>query len=279
LRNTHLLQGFGKTLVRKEVEAGIGLIQWITRVFPQLRPYLCFFYRILAKADPIQHTWSRKQLADKMAIMNETCSYISRNTDGAVQKSLKLYKLDNTYIKSLQDVKDFRFGASRRGMARVLLLDPRGRNVRADEEASRVAGIWLSAIQGMPMWSPMVRLPPPEGLCMRADAHAEGNCLGIGGWAGFPGRDWCRTELRWFSLQFTINDFPASWNLQEACTSDRTNRLEGHRIIAGLETLAQTVLLVMTRDFLAQRCGPCYLPVESDNAPTVGALNKIFSNK
>ena len=114
---------------------------------------------------------------------------------------------------------------------------------------------------------------------MRADAHAEGNCLGIGGWAGFPGRDWCRTELRWFSVQFTINDFPASWNLQEACTSDRTNRLEGHRIIAGLETLAQTVLLVMTRDFLAHRCGPCYLPVESDNAPTVGALNKIFSNK
>ena len=35
----------------------------------------------------------------------------------------------------------------------------------------------------------------------------------------------------------------------------------------------------MARDFLANSCGPCYLPMESDNAPTVGAVNKIFSNK
>ena len=75
----------GNTMIRKEVEAGIGLIQWITRVFPQLRPYLCFFYRILAKADPIQYTWSRSQLANKLDILDENCSFIARNVDGAAR--------------------------------------------------------------------------------------------------------------------------------------------------------------------------------------------------
>ena len=57
--------------------------------------------------------------------MDESCSYMSKNRDGVVQKSLKLYKLDNTYVKTLQDVKNFRFGASRRGMAKAHILDPR----------------------------------------------------------------------------------------------------------------------------------------------------------
>ena len=113
---------------------------------------------------------------------------------------------------------------------------------------------------------------------MRADAHAEGDSLGIGGWAGFPDETWDRSNFRWYSLQFNTSVFPKEWNIPEACVGT-SGQIEGHRIIAGLETLAQTVLLVMARDLLANCCGPCYLPVESDNAPTVGALNKIFSNK
>ena len=55
--------------------------------------------------------------------------------------------------------------------------------------------------------------------------------------------------------------------------------MEGHRIISGLETLAQTVPLIMARDVLANRCGPCFLPMESDNLGTVGTVNNMFSTK
>ena len=187
-------------IARKEVEAGIGLIQWIARVFPQLRPYLSFFYRILAEADPKSESWSRELLASRIAILDLKFQYTLSNTDGCSSKTFRIYKLDNTRVHSLEDVKNFRFGASRRGKVLVQLLDPRGQNVRSDEEASRVAGIWLNAIKGMPMWAPMVRTRPPPGLCMRADAHAEGNSLGIGGWAGFPDETWNRNHFRWFFL-------------------------------------------------------------------------------
>ena len=166
--------------------------------------------------------------------------------DGRSSKSFRIYKLDNTQIRTIEDVKNFRSGASRRGKVCVQLLDSRSKHVRSDEEASRVAGIWLNAIKGMPIWAPMVRTHPPSGLCMRADAHAEGNSLGIGGWAGFPDETWNRKAFRWFSLQFNVSDFPPAWNIEANCLGDR-GRIEGHRIIAGLETLAQTVLLIMTR--------------------------------
>ena len=210
--------------------------------------------------------------------MDKKAQFTTSNVDGCSSNAFRVYKLDNTRIHTVEDVHKFRFGASRRGKVCVQLLDSRSRNARSDEEASRVAGIWLNAIKGMPMWSPMVRTPPPSGLCMRADAHAEGNSLGIGGWAGFPDEAWNRSTFRWFSLQFNVADFPPDWNIEAACLGDK-GRIEGHRIIAGLETLAQTVLLVMARDFLANSCGPCFLPMESDNAPTVGAVNTIFSNK
>ena len=117
------------------------------------------FYRRLAKADPIQHSRGRSQLVAKLAIPDETCCYISRNVDGASANTLKVYKLDNTYIRCVEDIKNSSFGASMRGAVKGLLLDPRSRNVRSAEGSSRVADIWLSALQGMPMLSPMVRCP------------------------------------------------------------------------------------------------------------------------
>ena len=84
--------------------------------------------------------------------------------------------------------------------------------------------------------------------------------------------------LRWFSLQFGIQDLPQECEIEKACKGT-SGLLEGHRIISGLETLAQTVLLIMSRDVLTNRCGPCFLPFESDNQGTVGIVNKMFSSK
>ena len=68
------------TMERKLVEAGAGMIQWITQVFPQLRPYICYFYKMLASPHPKSETWTRKTLEDKMAIMNDKCQFIARDT-------------------------------------------------------------------------------------------------------------------------------------------------------------------------------------------------------
>ena len=159
-------------LERKSVEAGIGFLQWITRVFPQFRPYLSFFCRILAKADPTSQSWSRELLAERIPILDKKCQYTIPNVDGCSSKTFRIYKMDNTLVHIPEDVKNFRFGASRRGKVCMQILDPRNKNVRSDEEASRVAGIWLNAILGMPMWAPMVRTclcgRRPSGVVFRS---------------------------------------------------------------------------------------------------------------
>ena len=127
------------TLIKKDVEAGVGLIQWITRVFPQLRPYLCYFYKILAKAEPKHETWGRDLLASRIALLDKKLQYTIRDIDGKCSKTFRIYKLDNTEVRTLQEVHNFRLGATRRGKVCVHILDPRSKKVRTDAEASRVA--------------------------------------------------------------------------------------------------------------------------------------------
>ena len=127
------------TLIKKDVEAGVGLIQWITRVFPQLRPYLCYFYKILAKPEPKHETWGRDLLASRIALLDKKLQYTIRDIDGKCSKTFRIYKLDNTEVRTLQEVHNFRLGATRRGKVCVHILDPRSKKVRTDAEASRVA--------------------------------------------------------------------------------------------------------------------------------------------
>ena len=86
-------------------------------------------------------------MADNIPILRSDCPYMVRNVDVPSAKKLNIYKLDQTYGKPADDVKNSRFGPSRRGAANVLLLDPRITAVRVDPEASTVANLWHSALQ------------------------------------------------------------------------------------------------------------------------------------
>ena len=102
---------------------------------------------------------------------------------------------------------------------------------------------------------------------MRADAWAAASQLGIGGWWGTI-RDPEPHDCVWFSMQLQVADFPMAWGLSD----------DAQRSIASFETLAQTALLFSGASELANRHGAIYVPFGSDNAPTIGAGNKLFSN-
>ena len=84
-----------------------------------------------------------------------------------------------------------------------------------------------------------------------------------------------RSTSFWFAYQLQLDDFPKQWELPP----------EPQRAIACFETLAQTYLIVIARHLVCNTSlpiylpsGPAALPMESDNTPTVGATNKLFTN-
>ncbi len=143
------------------------------------------------------------------------------------------------------------------------------------DNARQVAKLWPATAAGTPLWKSMLRYRAPQGVTLKADAKADEHGIGIGGWLSVEAQP-SRSTSFWFAYQLKLDDFPKEWELPP----------EPQRAIVGFETLAQTCLLLMARHLVCNaslpiylQLGPAALPLESDNTPTVGASNKLFTSK
>ena len=115
---------------------------------------------------------------------------------------------------------------------------------------------------------PMVLTFPSCGYVSAADAFAEGAEAGIGGWFLANGSASDPLLAGWFSLKITQADLAPFVEVQG----------DLQKIISGLETLAQTALLVAMHREGGLRSGTFTAHLQSDNAPTVGGVNKLCSS-
>ncbi len=229
---------------RKEVEAGQGLMIWITQTFPQTRSHLCIFYEVLARPRATNITLTREQLHLLVNSVDEEL-VIHANVPGVPRTpGTKLLQLKNEQMLNKADA--LRFKPSKvRTFGRV--LDPRSRNVNMTDDARRVAKLWLATAAGTPLWKSMLRYSIPQGVTLKADAKADEHGIGIGGWLSVEAQP-SRGSAFWFAYQLKLEDFPKEWELPP----------EPQRAIACFETLAQTYLLLMARHLVCNASLPIY---------------------
>ena len=98
-----------------------------------------------------------------------------------------------------------------------------------------------------------------------ADAWAQGTDAGIGGWYS-PTQNPSLDDIFWFHLHIKREDVPQEID-------------DLQRMIASLETLAQVVLIVVTQHIRTGTRTCVTLPLNTDNTPTEGAVNKLYSIK
>ena len=96
----------------------------------------------------------------------------------------------------------------------------------------------------------------------RADAMAEGSKVGIGGWIS------TKHSLAWFAEAYTMEEIRAFWPFLTK---------EAQRYIACFETLAQLALAMTAKAHHGHSRMNICLPTESDNTPTEGGINKLFT--
>ena len=102
--------------------------------------------------------------------------------------------------------------------------------------------------------------------CCEADACADGPHVGIGGWFTLSDSDPPQSGL-WFALQLSPVDLPSEWTMRE----------DAQRDIASYELLAQIVLVSFRGRFMAGRKERIAFRTQSDNTPTEGASNRLFT--
>ena len=144
--------------------------------------------------------------------------------------------------------------------------NPRSPRVPVTARLRELASLWRQAVLNGRWRFPLGCLPPCPGQAA-ADACASGSAIGIGGW--FTLTDACSipADVWWFALRFEVKDMPSSWDM----------RADSQRDIASYELLAQLVLFVLrARMQPASKCR-ARLRASTDNTPSEGAGNKLFS--
>ena len=105
-------------------------------------------------------------------------------------------------------------------------------------------------------------LPPLLPCLARADAMAEGSTVGIGGWIT------TKSGMGWFSESFDMSEVRSLWPFMSK---------DAQKYIACFEALAQLALAMCARERHACSHLSICLPSGSDNTPTEGGVNKLFT--
>ena len=250
---------------RSLMDRGVGLLLWISDLFLYLRPWLAEFYKAMSKAHPTLLSASRSQLTELLSCCSESLCVITKPSSLNVGIGWRLMAIGGNTVMRKTDAMRTNSTSPRLWLR---MSNPRSPNVAVDKDLQRLAERWRCVLQYAPPWRAM--LPPSlvEGVALAADAWAAGQRVGIGGWIRLqPGEP--DTHCYWFSLQFMLCDFPEqSWEI---------DRQDAQKNIACWELLAQTALLVMCIQLRRHRRFALCTRQCTENSPTEGALNKLFT--
>ena len=184
----------------------------------------------------------------------------------------KLHSVNNVTVHSTSDVNLCR-PDYRSGLVFCVFFDFDYDTARVSPNASHASKMFYNAVleqQQIPLC-----ISEKGGCSAAADAWADEDIAGIGGWWLPPGASCHPANIHWFSWQLTREDLP-KWFKAEDSSS-----LQLQSSICALEALAQLVLLLLRvkqGSFHGSRCNIA-LRQQCDNAGVVFSTKKGLSQK
>ena len=158
-----------------------------------------------------------------------------------VLKGWKLHQIGNARISS-RDATQFSMPPLRNGRVSVCFADIESASVTVDKAAAHAATFFQNAIAGQ-CAIPLVLKRDSEGRAA-ADAFAEPDRAGIGGWFYPPGVEPVPANAKWFSLLLCRDSLPTWFRTSESPDLSKC--------IAAFEALAQLVLFILRVQHLPQ---------------------------
>ena len=180
---------------RKELDKCLGLHCWFTSALPSLRPWLQALFQVLRKPAIVVRALDAEQLADLRACVDDKLLIVQKPRRCPVSvcwRALEIAYKPVASATALQHVGPFpvwvKFG------------NPASTEVRISREAAEAATFYHDLIQ----LNVAIRLVQSAGprVGAAADAFAEGDRAGIGGWWIRPDVQVCPDNMNWFSYQF-----------------------------------------------------------------------------
>ena len=246
-----------KKVTKKALQSCLGLLNWATSISLHLRSYTAPLYSDL-HSPPGTLRNIPPRMWQRLLFSLDSKAVVTKPLPGLhISTSSRIIEVGSIKVRRKSDV-PLLPNSDRLTWVRV--ADPSASEISLTKDSKDCVAWLLSCVQA----TPTKPLADPRLLnCLSAaDAMAEGDTVGIGGWL-------CTKDgLHWFSEIWSMQEVRALWPQLHK---------EAQRYIACFETLAQLALLQMAHSRLGHRYLSFAMPAGSDNTPTKAGVNKLFS--
>ena len=242
---------------RKDLEACIGLLMWATNISLVLRPYIAPLYRLLNSPPGANYSIAPRMWPLFLHCLDSRAVFVREAMGLSIPLNSRVIEWGNRPVHCKADLP---LMAKPTGHTWIRISDPSCPTIKMTR-AAQSSLAWLAPrIAAIP--TTPLSLPPLLSSLARADAMAEGDQVGIGGWVS------TKHGLAWFAETYTMHEIRAIWPF---LTKD------AQKYIACFETIAQLALAMTAKAHLGHTRLSLCLPSESDNTPTEGGVNKLFT--
>ena len=244
---------------RKLLEKTIGLLVWATSISIQLRPFLAPLYSDLHSPPGSQYAIPATQWQTFLSSLRDDLTLPGCPIGLHIPPGARILEYKGTRLATKADLPSIPSSAK---VQFVRATDPEATHTRLRRESIESLQ-WFIHTLGH---SPQRPLATPDMLhCLAAaDACAEGQTVGIGGWV-ITG-----SAAAWFGETWSIAEIRKTWPFLTK---------PAQRYIASFETLAQFALLQCTHRITGHRHLQVRVPTGTDNTATEAGINKLFTTK
>lgn len=250
-----------RTVPLKTLQKFLGLMLWITQLFPYLRIWLHYLFRDLHSIPATQFSLDPSRLQEFKTALNDDLIFTTKPAGTGIPPGSKLLEIRHKPITKLDDIRHI-FLSDKRIWIRV--RDPESIKRKLSEDSVRILSLYYDWVRYLPplrsMWPKQIW---PHTAA--ADACASGDRAQIGGFITLDD-----TSTYWFSETFCAADFK---NISIPVNS------EMQRDIVSYETLAQiAVVIILSIHFPACKYPVCIRSL-SDNTGAEAGSNALFTTK
>ena len=245
---------------RKLLEKTIGLLMWITQIFPLMRIWIQYLYQDLYLIPATHYSMDPGDWPKLAEHLSDSLEFVSRPLHSAVPLGSTLIAVRHTTLQSKDDLQKVRISPDKRLWLRI--KDPASSRRTVREDSYRILKLFDDWLAHLVPCRSMAPKPYWNGSAA-ADACAAGDYCQLGGFIQHESG-----HCLWFSEKFTHQDFSRLPFQLEA---------DMQKSIASFETLAQIGLVILVAAFHPGARLPVCLKSLSDNTGAEAVSNKCFT--
>ena len=249
-----------ETVTHKQLEQVLGSLIWFTAIAKHLRPHLAAIYKNLYSPPATLFSIPAASWTAFVHCLDDSATITQPHPHFALPLQGRVVEVGHVPVQQKCDIP---ITPKTSKLQWVRITVPNQTHFSLTKETMWKLQWFLEILRRQVHIYPLAQ-PTPSILRAAADAFAEGDHFGIGGWIITA------KQVVWFSEQFTMKEL-RKW--KPGLTKD------AQKYISGFEILAQLALLITATEHILSAHMQIALPTSSDNTSAESSINRQLSTK